>query len=81
MSDVTVSSMAPSRARSDSWQELERALSIVHVAGLELIAETTADGGQSESAARQKFEDVMEGFHGTLEQLGVLPDHLRPVTS
>jgi hypothetical protein len=58
----------------DTWQEMERALSIVHVAGLELIAEVEVDGEQSESAARRRFEEALEGFHGVLEKLGILPD-------
>lgn len=57
----------------ETWQEMERALSIVHVAGMELIAEIKTDGEQSESAARQRFEEALTGFHSVLERLGILP--------
>src|ERR1039457_5419164 len=40
--------------RFDTWQELERALSLVHVAGLDLVAEIKTGGEQSESVARQR---------------------------
>jgi hypothetical protein len=70
--------MTPANSGSD-WQEMERALSIVHVAGLELIAEIKADGEQSESAAREKFDDALGAFHDALGNLGILPDHLRSV--
>lgn len=36
--------MTPVNNRSDAWQQKEQALSIVHVAGLELITEIKADG-------------------------------------
>jgi len=71
--------MTPTNSRSESWQEMERALSLVHVAGLELIAEIKADGEQSESTARQRFEESLAAFHGALGKLGILPDHLRSV--
>ena len=54
----------------ETWQELERALSIVHVAGLELIAEIKTDGEQSESATRQRFDDALVIFHDSLGKLG-----------
>ena len=58
------------------WQELERALSIVHVAGLELVAEIGVDGEQPESVTRQRFEAALEEFHDVLSVLGILPDSL-----
>ena len=57
----------------DTWQEMERALSLVHVTGLELVAEVKTVGELSESAARDKFEDALAGFHETLSLLGILP--------
>jgi hypothetical protein len=69
--------MTPANSRSESWQEMERALSLVHVAGLELIAEIKADGEQTESATRQKFEDALAAFHDALGKLEMLPHHLR----
>lgn len=62
--------------RFGTWQELERALSIVHVAGLELVAEIGAHGEQPESTTRQKFEDALTEFHDLLAVLGILPDPL-----
>jgi hypothetical protein len=66
-------------SRSESWQEMERALSLVHVAGLELIAEIKVDGEQTASATRQRFDDALAAFHDALDNLGFLPDHLRSV--
>ena len=40
---------------------------------MELIAEIKTDGEQSESAARQRFEEALMGFHSVLERLGILP--------
>jgi hypothetical protein len=59
------------------WQELERALSIVHVAGLELVAEIEVGGEQPESITRQKFEEALKEFHDVLSVLGILPASLR----
>ena len=56
------------------WQELERALSIVHVAGLELVAEIGVGGEQPESVTRQRFEEALKDFHDLLSVLGMLPD-------
>jgi hypothetical protein len=56
---------------------MERALSLVHVAGLELIAEIKAGGEESESATRQKFDDELATFHDALGKLEILPDHLQ----
>jgi hypothetical protein len=61
----------------DTWQELERALSLVHVAGLELVAEIKTGGEQSESVARQRFEEALAEFHDALGVLGILPGSLR----
>jgi hypothetical protein len=58
---------------------MERALSLVHVAGLELIAEIKTDGEQPKSTARKKFEDAFSAFHDALGKLEILPDHLRSV--
>ena len=58
------------------WQELERALSIVHVAGLELVAEIGVGGEQPESVTRQRFEEALKEFHDVLSVLGILPDSL-----
>jgi hypothetical protein len=57
----------------DAWLEMERALSLVHVTGLELVAEVKTAGERSESAAREKFEDALTGFHEALALLGILP--------
>lgn len=62
--------------QSDAWRQMEWALSIVHVTGLELIAEVKADGEQSESATRQKFDEALAAFHDALGKLGILPDRL-----
>ncbi len=70
---------APANSQSDVWQQMEWALSIVHVTGLELIAEIKANGEQAESATRQKFDDALAAFHDALGKLGILPDHLRSV--
>jgi hypothetical protein len=59
------------------WQELERALSIVHVAGLELVAEFGVHGELPESTARQRFEEALKEFHDVLSVLGILPDSSR----
>ncbi len=69
--------MTPTESRSESWQEMERALGLIHVAGLELIAEIKADGEKSESETRQRFDDALAGCHDSLGKLGILPDHLR----
>lgn len=69
--------MTPTNSRSESWQEMERALSLVHVAGLELIAEIKADGEQSESATRQTFDDALAVFHDALGTLEMLPHRFR----
>jgi hypothetical protein len=61
--------------RFDSWQELERALSIVHVAGLELVAQIETGGDHS--TARLKFEEALAEFHDVLAVLGILPGSLR----
>jgi hypothetical protein len=61
--------------RFDTWQELERALSIVHVAGLELVAEIEAGGDHS--TARQRFEEALAEFHDVLAVLGIAPGSLR----
>jgi hypothetical protein len=66
-------------SRSGTWQEMERALSIVHVAGLELLAEIKTDGEQPESVTRQRFEEALAAFHDSLAKLGILPDQLRSV--
>ena len=50
-----------------------------HVAGLELVAET--GGEQSESVARQRFEEALTEFHDALGVLGILPASLRLTTS
>ena len=71
--------MAPANSRFDAWQEMERALSLVHVAGLELIDEIKAGGEQTESATHQKFDDALAAFHDALGKLGILPDDLQPV--
>jgi hypothetical protein len=63
--------------RFEAWQEMERALSIVHVAGLELVAEIGTGGEQLDSSARQRFEEALKEFHGALEVLGILPGSLR----
>jgi len=63
--------------RFEAWQEMERALSIVHVAGLELVTEIGTGGEQSESAARQRFERALAEFHDALAVLGILPASLR----
>ena len=63
--------------RFEAWQEMERALSIVHVAGLELVAEIGTGGEQSDSSARQRFEEALKKFHSALEVLGILPASLR----
>ena len=64
--------------RFDTWQELERALSLVHVAGLELVAEIETGGDHS--TARQKFEEALAEFHDVLAVLGILPGSLRLAT-
>ncbi|MGO8871996.1 MAG: hypothetical protein ACLQPH_11460 [Acidimicrobiales bacterium] len=69
--------MTPTISRFESWQEMERALSLVHVTGLELIAEIKADGEQSESTARQRFDEALAAFHDALGKLEMLPHHLR----
>lgn len=69
--------MTPTNSRSESLQEMERALSLVHVAGLGLIAEIKADGEQSESATRRKCDDPLAAFHDALGKLEMLPHHLR----
>jgi len=71
--------MTSTNGQCESWQEMERALSLVHVAGLELIAEIKADGEQTESATRQKFDDALVAFHDALGKLGILPDDLQSV--
>jgi hypothetical protein len=76
---MTIPGMTPANSRSESWQEMERALSLVHVAGLELIAEIKADGEQSESITRQKFDGALAAFHDALGKLEILPDRLRSV--
>ncbi len=70
MSDLTSPAWT---GQFETWQEMERALSIVHVAGMELIAEIKTDGEQSESAARHRFEEALMSFHSVLEILGILP--------
>ena len=77
MPEVTIPGMAPTISRSESWQEMERALSLVHVAGLELIAEIKAEGEQSGSATSQEFDDALAVFHDALGRLELLPRHLR----
>ena len=57
--------------RFDTWQEMERALSIVHVAGLELVAEIETGGDHS--TARKRFEEALAEFHDVLAVLGILP--------
>ena len=57
----------------DTWQEMERALSLVHVTGLELVAEVKTVGELSESVVRERFEDALAGFHKALGLLGILP--------
>ena len=47
MPDRMSPGLTPANSQSDAWQEMERALSLVHVAGLELIAEIKANGEQS----------------------------------
>ena len=49
------------------------------MAGLELVAET--GGEQSESVARQRFEEALTEFHDALGVLGILPASLRLTTS
>jgi hypothetical protein len=71
--------MTPANSRTDAWQEMGRALSIVQVTGLELIAEVKADGEQSESATREKFDDALAAFHDALRSSEFLSDHLRSV--
>ncbi len=61
----------------DTWQEMERALSIAHVAGLELVAEIKTGGEQSQSVARLRFEEALAEFHDALSVLGILPSSLR----
>ena len=75
MSDLP--SNTTGNGRFDAWQELERALSLVHVAGLELLAEIETGGEQPESAARQKFEEALADFHDALAVVGILPSSLR----
>ena len=69
--------MTPANSRSDVWQEMERALSIVHVTGLELVAEIKTGGEQSEGVARRRFEEALAEFHDALGVLGILPGSLR----
>jgi hypothetical protein len=57
---------------------MERALSIVHVAGLELIAEIKVDE-QTERTARRGFEEALAAFDDALGTLGILLDDLRSV--
>ena len=51
--ETAIRGINPESDRFNTWLELERALSIVHVAGLELVAEIKTGGEQSESVARQ----------------------------
>lgn len=88
VSDIDVSTGASRAAKTadnglgqesygfDIWQELERALSIVHVAGLELVAEIGTGGEQPESTTRQRFEEALKEFHDVLSVLGILPNSL-----
>lgn len=68
--------MTPTNGQPDAWQEMERALSLVHVAGLELIAEIKADGERTESATLKKFDEALAAFHQALAKLDMLPDYL-----
>jgi hypothetical protein len=75
--NTAIGNINPESNRFDTWQELERALSLVHVAGLELVAEIETGGEQSESVARQRFEEALAEFHDVLAVLGILPGSLR----
>ena len=75
--ETAIRGINPESDRFNTWLELERALSIVHVAGLELVAEIKTGGEQSESVARQRFEEALAEFHDALGVLGILPGSLR----
>lgn len=72
--ETTIGDLGREGDRFGTWQELERALSIVHVAGLELVAEIGVHGEQPESTTRQRFENTLTEFHDLLAVLGILPD-------
>jgi hypothetical protein len=74
--NTTIGDIDQESDRFQTWQELERALSIVHVAGLELVAEIGIGGEQPESTTRQRFEEALREFHDVLAVLGILPDSL-----
>ena len=79
MPDIEHPGMIAASSRSESWQDMERALSLVHVAGLELIAEIKTDGEHTESTARQRFDEALATFHDSLGTLGILPNDLRSI--